>query len=92
MIGKSKLSNQVLVTHLYQSALVIITVKAISNIVITYWIALFGVIQNNADARVYGNVLSVINFSNNILVPVAFMYLVKCICELVYRFTQVSLK
>jgi len=88
MIGKSKLNNQELVSNIYQSTLVIIIIKALTHLLISYWVVIFGPAENNADAAMFRNVLNVSNFANSVLAPIALIYLIRCVCELIYRFTS----
>jgi len=87
VIGNSKLNNKELITNIYQSIIIVISVKAIVYAIVSYWVDIFGPAQSNAQAELFSKVINVSNFVNSVIVPIILIYLTRCICELVYRFS-----
>ncbi len=88
MIGRSKQSNQVLITQIFWSLFVVVFIKVTMNPMFLNWIGFSGNVLNNSDAKMYVVVYRVMHFSNLILLPSTIIYGVKCICELIYRITE----
>jgi uncharacterized membrane protein YhdT len=88
MIGKSKLSNQAIMTTIFWLIFAIILVKVIANPIFANWFGVATLLQNDSGIKLYEQIFRIISFSNLILLPIIFIILFKYICELLYRIVE----